>query len=87
MLEEWLQNHPTPSWKLVAWALYRNWGGRLTEHHVLKQLYWKHVSGCVLMIINPQCMRRRIAVVIVSIRVSVTMKSAAYLLYIEKEIS
>ena len=45
MLEEWLQNHPAPSWKLVAWALYRNWGGRLTEHHVLKQLYWKHVSG------------------------------------------
>ena len=45
MLEEWLQNHPAPSWKLVAWALYRNWGGQLTEHRTLKQLYWKHVSG------------------------------------------
>ena len=45
ILEEWLQNHPAPSWKLVAWALYR-WGhGQLTEHSVLKQLYGKHVSG------------------------------------------
>ena len=45
MLEEWLQNHPTPSWKLVAWALldYRSCG--LTGHSVLKQLYGKHVSG------------------------------------------
>ena len=43
MLEEWLQNHPAPSWKLVAWALYRT--RRLTEHSVLKQLYGKHVSG------------------------------------------
>jgi hypothetical protein len=40
MLEEWLQNHPVPSWKLVAWALYRS-----DEHSVLKQLYEKHVSG------------------------------------------
>ena len=45
MLEEWLQNHPTPSWKLVAWALYRRGYGQLTEHSVLKQLYGKHVSG------------------------------------------
>ena len=45
MLEEWLQNHPAPSWKLVAWALYRNYEGQLTEHSVLKQLYGKHVSG------------------------------------------
>jgi hypothetical protein len=45
MLEEWLQNHPAPSWKLVAWALYRSGGGRLTSHSVLKQLYGKHVSG------------------------------------------
>ena len=42
MLEEWLQNHPAPSWKLVAWALYRMDGGQLTEHSVL---YGKHVSG------------------------------------------
>ena len=45
MLEEWLQNHPAPSWKLVAWALYRMDVGQLTEHSVLKQLYGKHVSG------------------------------------------
>ena len=45
MLEEWLQNHPAPSWKLVAWALYRMGGGQLIEHNVLKQLYGKRVSG------------------------------------------
>ena len=45
MLEEWLKNHPTPSWKLVAWALYRRGSGELTEHNVLKQLYGKHVTG------------------------------------------
>ena len=45
MLEEWLQNHPAPSWKLVAWALYRKGRGQLTEHNVLKQLYGKHVTG------------------------------------------
>ena len=45
MLEEWLQNHPAPSRKLVDWALYRNNLGQLTEHSVLKQLYGKHVSG------------------------------------------
>ena len=50
MLKEWLQNHPAPSWKLVAWALYRNWGGRLTEHSVLKQLYGKCVTGMWLCI-------------------------------------
>ena len=43
VLEEWLQNHPAPSWKLVAWALYKT--GELTEHNVLKQLYRKHVTG------------------------------------------
>ena len=40
MLEEWLKNHPAPSWKLVAWALYRSY-----KHNVLKQLYGKHVTG------------------------------------------
>ena len=45
MVEEWLQNHPAPSWKLVAWALYRSGYGHLTEHNVLKQLYGKHVTG------------------------------------------
>ena len=43
MLEEWLKNHPAPSWKVVAWALYRRRG--FTEHNVLKQLYGKHVTG------------------------------------------
>ena len=43
MLEEWLKNHPAPSWKLVAWAFYKK--GQLTEHNVLKQLYGKHVTG------------------------------------------
>ena len=45
MLEEWLQNHPAPSWKLVAWALYGMGLGQPTEHSVLKQLHGKHVSG------------------------------------------
>ena len=45
MLEEWLKNHPAPSWKLVAWALYKNSLGQLTEHNVLKQLYGNHVTG------------------------------------------
>ena len=53
MLEEWLQSHPAPSWKLVAWALYRSndgISGRLIEHNVLKQLYGKHVTGmCYVM--------------------------------------
>ena len=40
-----MQNHPAPSWKLVAWALHRNLWGQLAEHNVLKQLYGKHVSG------------------------------------------
>ena len=43
MLQEWLQHHPAPSWKLVAWALYRS--GGLTEHNMLKQLYGKYVTG------------------------------------------
>ena len=45
MVEEWLQNHPAPSWRLVAWALYRSSNGQLIEHNVLKQLYGKHVTG------------------------------------------
>ena len=40
MVEEWLQNHPAPNWKLIAWALYI-WG----DHNVLKLLYGKHVTG------------------------------------------
>ena len=40
MLQEWLKQHPCPSWKLVTLALYRT-----QEHRVLKQLYGKHVTG------------------------------------------
>ena len=43
MLQELLLNHPCPSWKLIAWALYRRQG--VTEHRVLKQLYGKYVVG------------------------------------------
>ena len=43
MLQEWLLLHPCPSWKLIAWALYRTQRG--TEHRVLKQLYGKYVTG------------------------------------------
>ena len=50
MLEEWLRNHPAPSWKLVAWALYRRGDGKLTEHNVLKQLYREYVTGMWLCI-------------------------------------
>ena len=49
MLEEWLQNHPAPSWNLVAWALYMRGDGLLTNHNVLKQLYRKHVNGMILL--------------------------------------
>ena len=43
MLNEWLENHPAPSWKILAWALYRR--GKAMEHNVLKQLYEKHITG------------------------------------------
>ena len=45
MLEEWLKNHPAPSWKLVAWALYRSGSYNKHMHNVLEQLYGKHVTG------------------------------------------
>ena len=45
VLDEWLKNHPAPTWKLVAWALYRSRCGQLNEHSVLKQLYGKHGAG------------------------------------------
>ena len=43
LIREWLKHHPAPSWKLVAWALYRI--EEVTEHNVLKQLYWMYVTG------------------------------------------
>ena len=52
MLREWLDNHPAPSWELLAWALYRSGGERLTEHSVLRQIYGRYVTGmsmvCIL---------------------------------------
>ena len=43
LIREWLKHHPAPSWKLVAWALYRTRG--VTEHNVLKQLYGTYITG------------------------------------------
>ena len=45
MLQQWLQTHPNPSWKLVAWALYVSGGGMFNEHSILKQLYGTRVAG------------------------------------------
>ena len=43
LIREWLKHHPAPSWKLVAWALYRR--REVTEHNVLKQLYGTYITG------------------------------------------
>ena len=43
LIREWLKHHPAPSWKLVAWALYRR--PQVTEHNVLKQLYGTYITG------------------------------------------
>ena len=43
LIREWLKHHPAPSWKLVAWALYRT--REVTEHNVLKQLYGTYITG------------------------------------------
>ena len=45
MIEEWLENHPAPSWEVLAWALYRRGDGRIYEHSTLKQLYEKYITG------------------------------------------
>ena len=50
MLREWLDNHPAPSWELLAWALYRSGGGRPTEHSVLKHLYGRYVTGMSMVV-------------------------------------
>ena len=51
MLREWLDNHPAPSWELLAWALYRRGGGGLTEHSVLKHhLYGRYVTGMSMVV-------------------------------------
>ena len=47
LIRQWLKHHPAPSWKLVAWALYRRHG--VTEHNVLKQLYGTYITGkCIV---------------------------------------
>ena len=43
LIREWLKHHPAPSWKLVAWALYRT--QQVTKHNVLKQLYGTYITG------------------------------------------
>ena len=43
LIREWLKHHPAPSWKLVAWALYRR--QKVTERIVLKQLYGTYITG------------------------------------------
>ena len=51
MLREWLDVHPAPSWELLAWALYRSGGERLTEHSVLKHhLYGRYVIGMSMVV-------------------------------------
>ena len=51
MLREWLDNHPAPSWELLAWALYRSRSGRLTEHSVLKHhIYGRYVTGMSMVV-------------------------------------
>ena len=51
MLREWLDNHPAPSWELLAWALYMKGGGQLTEHSVLKHhLYGRYVTGMSMVV-------------------------------------
>ena len=57
MVEEWLENHPAPSWEGLSWALYRRGDGRIHEHSILKQLYEKHITGISMFvkIIEVEC--------------------------------
>ena len=51
MLREWLDNHPAPSWELLAWALYMSGYGQLTEHSVLEHhLYGRYVTGMSMVV-------------------------------------
>ena len=38
--KHWLENHPAPSWALIAEGLYRTY-----NHHILKQLEIQYPSG------------------------------------------
>ena len=43
LLSEWLEHHPAPSWKLLAWALLRR--REPPEHQMLKKLYENYIPG------------------------------------------
>ena len=43
LLQEWLEHHPAPSWKLLAWALLRR--REPPEHQMLKKLYENYIPG------------------------------------------
>lgn len=45
LLERWLQDHPAPSWVIVAEALF--W---LSEHCVLEQVKKTYITGMVRML-------------------------------------
>ena len=43
LLREWLDHHPSPNWRLFAWALLRR--REPPEHNMLKQLYGNYIPG------------------------------------------
>ena len=43
VLKEWLENHPAPSWRGLARALYRV--RRVPEHTALQRVYHKYLPG------------------------------------------
>lgn len=43
LLQEWLQHHPCPSWRLFAWALLRRREPK--EHKMLARLYGPFIPG------------------------------------------
>jgi hypothetical protein len=43
LLQEWLNHHPCPNWRLFAWALLRR--REPPEHEMLMQLYGNYIPG------------------------------------------
>ena len=43
LLQEWLEHHPCPNWRLFAWALLRR--REPPEHEMLMQLYGNYIPG------------------------------------------
>ena len=43
VLKEWLENHPAPSWRGLARALY--WTREVPEHTALQRVYHKYLPG------------------------------------------